>query len=162
MSVRYVVVFEAGSILPDREFLISKAWGNLPVSYVQDHETLNECSYFDLKVNKWEVNSSWSDKQESEPWIRIEILKGGALKEYLHNENCPLSIDFECETLMIFWLDEGGAEMDEILLLRLVSVFYGRFKVYIWSDCVIEEVSANIISFLPNQQTVRERLIKCE
>ncbi|AZC51881.1 hypothetical protein C4K35_4306 [Pseudomonas chlororaphis subsp. piscium] len=51
--------------------------------------------------------------------------------------------------------------MDDMLLLRLVSVFYDRFRVYKWSDR-IEEMSANTIASLPSRDTVRERLIKCE
>ena len=161
MSNRYAVVLGAGSILPDRGFLIGQAWGDVPVSYVQDHEVFNECSFLDLKINKWEINSQWSSKQESEPWIRIEILKGQVLEEYLRNKGCPLSVEVARETLIIFEMDEGGAAVDDMLLLRLVSVFYGRFRVYRWSDR-IEEVSENIISSLPALHTVRERLNKCE
>ncbi|AZC58328.1 hypothetical protein C4K34_4171 [Pseudomonas chlororaphis subsp. piscium] len=62
---------------------------------------------------------------------------------------------------MIFDLDEGGSAVDDMLLLRLVSVFYDRFRVYKWSDR-IEEMSANTIASLPSRDTVRERLIKCE
>nr|WP_288912674.1 hypothetical protein [uncultured Pseudomonas sp.] len=161
MRNRYAVVLDAGSILPDRAFLSSQAWGDVPVSYVQDHEFINECSFLDLKVNKWEIDSRWSIKQESEPWIRIEVFKGQALEEYLLNEDCPLSIEAARETLIIFGLDEGGTSVDDMLLLRLVSVFYGRFRVYRWSDC-IEEVSENTIAYLPALDVVRERLHKCE
>lgn len=160
MSNRYAVVLGPGSILPDRELLISQAWGNVPVSYVQDHEDLNECSFLDLKINKWEVNSQWSSTQDSESWIRIEILKGKVLEEYLQNEGCPLSVEVARETLVVFELDEGGIAVDDMLLLRLVSVFYGRFRVYRWSDR-IEEVSANTFASLPARHRVRERLIKC-
>ncbi|WP_092418662.1 hypothetical protein [Pseudomonas sp. NFPP07] len=161
MSSRYAVVLGPGSILPDRGFLISQAWGDVPVSYVQDHEIFNECRFLDLKINKWELNSRWSNKQDSEPWIRIEILKGQVLEEYLQNEGCPLSVEVARETLMIFDLDEGGSAVDDMLLLRLVSVFYDRFRVYKWSDR-IEEMSANSIASLPARDTIRERLVKCE
>lgn len=161
MSSRYAVVLEAGSILPDRESLISQAWGDVPVSYVQDHEIFNECSFLDLKVNKWELNSQWSSKQQSEVWIRIEILKGQVLEEYLKNEGCPVPVEAACETLIVFELDEGNSAVDNMLLLRLISVFYERFRVYKWSDR-IEEMNANIIASLPGRNTVRDQLIKCE
>jgi hypothetical protein len=161
MSNRYVVVLESGSSLPEREFLVSQAWGSVPVSYVQDEEAFNECSFLDLKVNKWEVNSEWSNKQDSEPWIRIEKFKGDALEELLQKEGCRWASEMAGKTLMVIELDDGGTKLDYFLLLRLVSVFYGQFKVYRWSDS-IEELSGKTIESLPAQHTVREWLIRCE
>lgn len=65
------------------------------------------------------------------------------------------------KTLMIIELDEGGSALDHCLLLRLVSVFLGQFRVYRWSDS-IEEVSEEIAVSVPAQQDVLERLIRCE
>ena len=159
MNHRYAVVLDAGSVLPDRASLVSLAWGDVPVSHVQDHELINECSFLDLKVNKWEIDSRWSSKQESEPWIRIEVFKGQALEEYLLSEGFPLPLDAASETLIIFGLDEGGTSVDDMLLLRLVSVFCGRFSVYRLSDHV-EKMSENTMASLPAVHTVREQLDK--
>jgi hypothetical protein len=161
MGSGYAVILGMGSSLPDRGLLLSQAWGDVPVSYIQDHEDTNECTFLDLKVNKWEVNSQWSNKQVSEPWIRIEMLKGQALEQYMRGEGLPFPIEVEHEALMIFELDEGGTELDEMLLLRLLSVFCGSSKVYRLSNC-IEDVSESIIDTLPSCHTVRELLIKCE
>ncbi|RFD26913.1 hypothetical protein CER19_20020 [Pseudomonas sp. GL93] len=161
MNIRYAVVLEAGSILPDRDFLISQAWGDVPVSYVQDHEVFNECSYLDLKINKWEVNREWSNRPDSDAWIRIEILRAQNLEEYLRSDECSLPIDTECDALLTFELDEGGGVMDEMLLLRLLSVFYGQFKVYRCSD-FIEEVSADTIASLPERSAILDKLTRCE
>jgi hypothetical protein len=161
MNSRYAVVLESGSALPGRETVVSQAWGDVPVSYVQDHEVFNECSFLDLKVNKWELNSEWSGKQVSEPWIRIEKHQGAALDDFLRNDGSLWPVDMTGKTLITIELDEGGSALDYCLLLRLVAVFLGQFKVYRWSDS-IEEVSEKSIAFLPPQQRVLERLINCE
>lgn len=161
LTNRYAVVVESGSDLPDREILVRRAWGDVPVSYIQDQESFNDCSFLDLKVNKWELNKKWSAKQNSELWIRIEKLKGVALDEFLHRDGSLWPVDMAEKTLMIIELDEGGSALDHCLLLRLVSVFLGQFRVYRWSDGV-EEVSEEIAASLPAQQAVLERLIRCE
>ncbi|WP_238704396.1 hypothetical protein [Pseudomonas sp. RU47] len=147
--------------MPDREILVSRAWGDVPVSYIQDQESFNDCSFLDLKVNKWELNKKWSAKQNSELWIRIEKLKGVALDDFLYRDGSLWPVDMAEKTLIIIELDEGGSALDHCLLLRLVSVFLGQFRVYRWSDG-IEEVSEEIAASLPAQQTVLERLIRCE
>jgi len=161
LTNRYAVVVESGSDLPDREILVSRAWGDVPVSHIQDQEAFNDCSFLDLKVNKWELNREWSAKQNSELCIRIEKLKGAALDDFLHRDGSLWPVDLAEKTLMIIELDEGGSALDHCLLLRLVSVFMGQFKVYRWSDG-IEEVSEEIAASLPAQQAVLERLIRCE
>ncbi|WP_339494669.1 hypothetical protein [Pseudomonas sp. RA_105y_Pfl2_P56] len=161
MTNRYAVVVESGSDLPDREVLVSRAWGDVPVSYIQDQEAFNDCSFLDLKVNKWELNREWSAKQDSELWIRIEKLKGSALDDFLHRDGSLWPVDLAEKTLMIIELDEGGSALDHCLLLRLVSVFMEQFKVYRWSDGIVE-VSDEIVASLPAQQAVLERLIGCE
>jgi hypothetical protein len=158
---RYAVVVESGSDLPDREILVSRAWGDVPVSYFQDQESFNDCSFLDLKVNKWELNKEWSAQHDSELWIRIEKLKGVALDDFLRRDGSLWPVDMAEKTLMIIELDEGGSALDHCLLLRLVSVFLGQFRVYRWSDG-IEEVSEEIAVSLPAQQDVLERLIRCE
>ncbi|WP_175654038.1 hypothetical protein [Pseudomonas sp. Marseille-P9899] len=160
MSDKYAVVLEPGLVLPERGLMVSQAWGDLPVSYFQDQEVFNDCSFLDLKVNKWECNSLWGSKQEVEPWVRIEIFRGPALSEYLQNEGSFLFEEFSGGALIVLELDEDGSEIDEVLLLRLVSVFLGRFKVYKWSES-IREISVDMIASIPAKYTVRERLFKC-
>jgi len=158
MSNRYAVILESESVLPERELLVSEAWGSVPVSYVQDQEIFNECSFLDLKVNKWEVDSQWSSKQDLEPLIRIEKLTDEGLEEFLQQEGCRWSLDMAGKKLIIIEMDEGGGAVDDMLLMRLLSVFHARFKVYSCSDSIEELSDASF----PTQQSVRDRLIKCE
>ncbi|MEL4168391.1 hypothetical protein [Pseudomonas sp. ZS001] len=160
MSSKYAVVIKQGIALPEREILVRRAWGDVPASYIQDQEVFNECRFLDLKVNKWVVNKQWSNQQNSEPWIRVEMLKGGALKEYLRNESCSLSLDVTDEALVILELDEGGLELDEVLLLSLVSAFHSGYKIYRWVDG-FQEVGEDIFISLPTQHAIRERLLTC-
>ncbi|WP_432216887.1 hypothetical protein ACREYJ_15735 [Pseudomonas kribbensis] len=161
MTDRYAVVLQSSAELPERTLLVNQAWGSVPVSFVQDEEDFNDCSFLDLKINKWEVNIEWSGKQAVEPWIRIEKIKEEMLDEFLKKESRSWPLDVAGKTLMTIQLDEGGSALDDVLLLRLVSVFLDRFKVYRCSDSV-EEVSREFMSYIPAQHTVLERLIKCE
>lgn len=157
MSVRYFVVLEGGASLPERDFFIYHAWGDVPVSYFQDGEVLNECSFLDLKVNKWELNSAWSDRQENEPWIRIEMYREQLLEEYLQDNEGLNFLIGACGALITLGMDEGGGAIDDMLFLRLVSVFVERFNVYRWSGS-IEKASKETIGYLPSGQLVRELL----
>lgn len=160
MNNKYLVVLEPDSVLPEREHMIRQAWGSVPVSYVHDDEDFNECDFLDLKVNKWEINSEWSSKQVNEPWIRIEKVEGERLDEFFQKNNGHCPVEIKSSKLMVIEIDEDGHPVDEILLLLLVSVFYGRFKVYLWSDSV-EELGADAIAGLPDQESIRNRLINC-
>lgn len=161
MRARYVAVIGAGVVLPERELLISLAWGAAPVSCFQDRESLDDCSFLDLKVNKWEVNADWSRGQYEEPFIRIEILRGAALAEYMHNEVPSLPVSDIGEAVLVFELDEGGSKLDEVLLLRLVSVFFEGNKLYRWCDG-FREISEEEVASLPTRQSLLERLVACE
>lgn len=161
MSMKCAVVLQRGADLPERGALISRAWGDVPTSYFQDEEDLNVCSFLDLKINKWEINIEWSRKQIEEPWIRIELLKGRALAEYLRNEACPPPVNANEEILLLFELDDGGSELDEMLLIRLVSVFFGVGKLYHWCDG-FREISESAIAALPPPEAVRKRLLTCK
>ncbi|MDD0973161.1 hypothetical protein [Pseudomonas fontis] len=161
MNSQYVVVLEQGTVFPQRELLISEAWGEVPVSYFQDQEISSECTFLDLKVNKWEINSQWSSQQDSEPWIRIEILKGKMLEDFLQNKERLLPVDDLPETLLVFELDDAGTELDDMLLLRLVSVFHNGSKIYRWCDG-FQEVSEDAFASMLTKHVIRERLIKCK
>lgn len=161
MGSKYAAVLRRETSLPERELLIAQAWGDVPVSYVQDQERLNECSFIDLKINKWEINSKWSGQQDSDVWIRVEILKEAALVEYLQNEVCPLSVDVEHQILVIFELDEGWSAFDNLLLLRLISAFCGFSKIYKWCG-IFQELSSGVFSCLPSKNDIYERLHKGE
>ena len=159
MSRKFAVILGAETLLPERDLWVSQAWGDVPVSFIQDDEVLNGCSFLDIKVNKWEVNPLWSSRQEVEPWIRIEIFKSGQLEQFLQTETFPVSVDAACETLMLFELDEGGSELDFLMLRRLVSVFFGRGKVY--ESCGgFREVSERDFVFLPSKPNIHEQLLK--
>lgn len=161
MNNKYAVVLGRGVELPSKELLISEAWGEMPVSFFQDHECFSECAFLDLKVNKWEINGQWSAQQDSEPWIRIELLRGEALKEYLLTADDLPPVDTANEFCIVFELDEGGADVDKTLLLRLVSLFFPFCKVFKLDDG-FQELSQDAIADLPSQKTVYERLMKCE
>lgn len=159
MGTRYVVVLVAGEVLPERKSLVCQAWGEVPFSYFQDHESLNESSFLDLKVNKWEVNAEWSRKSEDEPWIRIEILRGGAITEYLAAQGFSLVVGVG-EALLSIEMDDGGGEIDEILLAHLVSVFMPGNRVFQWRD-EISEIDGEYISRFPAREAVLEQLRRC-
>ena len=161
MGTKFIVVLKDGMKLPERKFWIDQAWGDFPVSYFQDDESLDECNFLDLKVNKWEINSEWSLVQGDAPWIRVEILRGAPLEEYLKGQGVfPLIKGFG-ELLLVFELDDGGNDLDEILLLRLVIVFWGSGIIYRWDDG-FHVVNENAIASLPGIEVVRSRLLRCK
>lgn len=160
MSDKYAVALESGGVLPERENLILQAWGDVPVSYVQDEELLSACSFLDLKINKWEVNKQWSTQQESEPWIRMEILRGQALEDYFQHNGKTLRNAGQYKALLILELDEGGVEVDVFLFMRLISVFSESFKVYRFYDGV-QEVDEKALASISARNTVMERLVGC-
>lgn len=158
MNIKYIVVIESESSLPDRRFLVGQAWGDLPISYFQDGEVFGEGAFLDLKVNKWEINSKWSAKQDNEPWIRIEVLQGRTAEEFINNTMCPLP-EVLNKKLIVMELDEGGGAIDEMLLQRLVAVFCEAFRVFRWGGC-LEELNERSIASLPTLHFVREQLFK--
>lgn len=162
MRNKYAIARPPGATLPDRKSLIERAWGDVPVSYIQDNEVLSECTFIDLKINKWETNSRWRAKQDSEPWIRVEILRGAAIKEFLGRDDGLVAVDFAGGTLVVLELDEGGNELDDMLLFRLVSVLGERCDVYRWTASTYQKVGTDEISRLPTQHSIRDRLLKCE
>lgn len=159
MGTRYVVVLVAGEALPERNSLVYQAWGDVPFSYFQDHESLNESGFLDLKINKWEVNAEWSRKSEDEPWIRIEILRGGAVTEYLAAQGFSLVVGVG-EALLSIEMDDGGGDIDEILLAHLVSVFMPGNRVFQWRD-ELSEIGGEYISRFPAREAVLEQLRRC-
>ncbi|MDG9762597.1 hypothetical protein, partial [Stenotrophomonas sp. GD04064] len=58
MSRKYAVSMHSSIVLPQRSAWVRAAWGDLPVSYFQSDENLNDCGFIDLKVNKWEISGS--------------------------------------------------------------------------------------------------------
>jgi hypothetical protein len=155
MSDEYVVAVGREASLPPRNVLINQAWGALPVSYFQDHEDIDECSFLDLKVNKWEVNNLWAGRGV-EPTIRIDILKGAALGDFMRNHDFQKSC-VAYERLLVLKLDEGAEAIDEMLLLRLISVFVGIGKVYVLRQRV-EEMIEGSINAIPTVAAVIEKL----
>lgn len=160
MAFKYAVDFEEGFILPHRSDWVEQAWGDVPVSYMQDDETLNNCSFLDLKINKWELSAAWSERHKlrREPMIRIEILRGEERNRFLTESNCSLIMASANGTLLVLELDEGGWDIDEILLLRLVSVFWGKSKIYNISESCEQVFDVNLF---PKLSVVHERLMKC-
>lgn len=148
-------------VLPERDALVAQAWGDVPVSYFQDAGRLSACSFLDIKVNKWELNSEWSREQGGEPFIRIELLREDSREDMSRVESFSPPMDGKREALIVFELDDGGNEVDEVLLLRLVSFFAGGSRIYRWSDG-FHEVTESIFASLPTREIVHEWLQMCD
>lgn len=106
----------------ERDPLLRRAWGDLPVSFCQDQEDLNACAYLDVKVNKWEIDKRWSAIQPREPWIRLEFFRGDSLRVFLAECGVSLVIWGAPECLVVLRIDEGGWEIDRRLAMTLASV----------------------------------------
>ncbi|WP_312935803.1 hypothetical protein [Pseudomonas sp.] len=157
MRARYVVVVEGDSILPERDSLIESAWGDLPVSYIQGNEKLNESDFLDFKINKWEINNNWSNKQSSEPFIRLEILKQDSLVEYVVKEGLILPAHNYSGFLLVFEIDSNAELVDEISLFRVLSVFSDEYKVYRWTNTV-EALGSEFFSLVPSREKLMEMI----
>lgn len=105
---------------PNRQEWILAAWGTIPISYVQESEDINEASYLDIKVNKWELNPVWSKVQAQEPWIRIEFIRG----EEIRYQTQATKRD---RLLVILELDGPCKEVDYQLLYRLAQVLVQNY-----------------------------------
>ncbi|MFL6956882.1 hypothetical protein ACJ7C5_03790 [Nocardiopsis yanglingensis] len=133
MSRKYAIALHFPVVLPQRDVWIRAAWGDVPVSYFQGDEDLNNSSFLDLKVNKWEIGSDeWAGMIE--PFIRIEILRAHALVEHLGETEYRPPVDAAQQTLVVLELDEGGSELDECLLKRLVSILADGNRLYCCND----------------------------
>ncbi|HEL3778442.1 TPA: hypothetical protein UOA91_003115 [Stenotrophomonas maltophilia] len=133
MSRKYAIALHASVVLPQRDAWIHAAWGDVPVSHFQSDEDLNNCSFLDLKVNKWEIGSE-ERAEESEPFIRVEILRAHALVEHLGETVYRPPADAAQEIILVLELDDGGNELDEGLLKRLVSILAQGNRLYCWKD----------------------------
>lgn len=86
MYSKYIVFIDKNVPLPSRASIVEGAWGNdVPISFIQDNEVLNDASYLDFKVNKWEANSKWSEMQDDEPMIRVEIFREERVADFLRD-----------------------------------------------------------------------------
>ncbi|CCP10558.1 hypothetical protein SMSKK35_2172 [Stenotrophomonas maltophilia SKK35] len=119
--------------LPQRDVWIRAAWGEVPASYFQGDEDLNNSSFLGLKVNKWKIGSDeWAGMIE--PFINIEILRAHALAEYLGETIHRPPVDAAQEIILVLELDDGGNELDEGLFKRLVSILAEGNRLYCWKD----------------------------
>ncbi|PZS93352.1 hypothetical protein A7X83_06045 [Stenotrophomonas maltophilia] len=156
MSRKYAISMHSSIVLPQRSVWLRAAWGDLPVSYFQSDESLNDCSFIDLKVNKWEISGSGA-QGDLDPFIRVEIINGRELVDYLGDtEFCP-PVDVAEETLLVFELDDGGDESDEWLLMRLVSVVAEDNRLYCWRDG-FQQIGREFSCTVPALGDVRMRL----
>ncbi|PZS73026.1 hypothetical protein A7X75_07515 [Stenotrophomonas maltophilia] len=156
MSRKYAISMHSLIVLPQRSAWVRAAWGDLPVSYFQSDENLNDCSFIDLKVNKWEISGSGA-QGGLDPFIRVEILKGRGLVDYLGETEFRPAVDVAQEILLVFELDDGGDESDEWLLMRLVSVLADGSRLYCWRDG-FQQIGMEFFSAVPALGGVRVRL----
>ncbi len=159
MGTGYVVVLNAGETIPERNSLVHQAWGDVPFSYFQGHESMAESEFLDLKVNKWEINAEWSRNPDGELWIRIEIVREARVAEWLATHGLAWMAGMG-GVLLIAEMDEGGGELDEILLARLVSVLSPGNRAFLWCNG-LHEIDGEYISRLPSREDVLERLRRC-
>lgn len=138
INFRYAVFLGSNYHFPSRGMLFSCAWGSLPASYFQDDEALEKCSFIDMKVNKWEVNERWRLRQADEPWIRVELVRGDDVAEYLAAFSSVLPAGRIINTVALFDMDEGAEEVDEILLLRIAFAFSGGDSIYLTDGSVVD------------------------
>lgn len=157
MSFKFFVVSKVRDPLPARAALLADAWGDLPVSYMQGHENLNKASFIDAKVNKWEVNHRWGDVYGIEPTVRVELLKGDALKAYVDDEQWVPKVDLETDRLVVLERDEGGSEIDDVLALALLSVFARGGECYRLEEG-LHELREAFLSSLPSKDAIRSAI----
>jgi len=157
MYSKYIVVIDKGISLPSRICLLEDAWGKkVPVSFVQDDEELDAASYLDVKVNKWEANSKWSNMQDEEPWIRIEILRNGNLVNFLSENEFQFSVDSENYFLVVLELDEGWQEIDQVILARLVKIISATHQCYAYDSIGKYVICSDYLKSLPSKERVRQ------
>jgi len=134
MHPTYFVVLEAGRRLPERSALLKRAWGDLPVSYIQDRAKINSCSYLDVKVNKWEVDKRWSIMSTQEACIRIEFLRRDKLANFINERDLPLAVNTGSDVLVVLQIDgdvpeiEADRKLAEALAVAIADG--GRLYVY--------------------------------
>ena len=114
-----------------------------------------------LKLISGKLIASGVSCKGGAPWIRVEILRGAPLEGYLKGQGVFPLIKGSGELLLVFELDDGGNDLDEILLLRLVMVFWGAGIIYRWDDG-FHVVDENAIASLPGLEVVRSRLLRCK
>lgn len=163
MYSKYIVLIDKDVPLPSRASIVGGAWGeDIPVSFVQDNEVLNEASYLDLKVNKWEANSKWSEMQDQEPWIRVEIYRNEQIKKFLRDNGLRFAFDSEDYSLVALELDEGWQELDQVMLGRVVKVFVESQKLYAYDDTEGYIDCGDFLRSLPSKESVRNSIFLSE
>ncbi len=130
MYCKYLILFDDVVKLPQRADLISKAWGERnPVSFFQSDEDLNKATFLDVSINKWEVNPKWSDEYDVAPLVRIEILRGSAVKDFTSENH--IIVPSDTLSALVFSLDDGYKNIDILLLTRLV------YEIKNFIECIV-------------------------
>lgn len=154
MSAEYWIFISADNPLPHRELLLRTAWAGLPVSYSQDSEDINTCTYLDVKINKWELKTVAAGMSES--WIRIEILKGIRASNYLKEKGVAISDNKKSEILIVLRADDGSAEIDKSLMVMLAAVIANEAPLYRYDEeSGIEEVDSREIVKMASSEIQR-------
>jgi len=154
---KYIVLIDKSASLPSRIHLLGEAWGKeIPVSFVQDNEELDAASYLDVKVNKWEANSKWSDIQNEEPWIRIEILRDSSLINFLDENKSQFPVDKKNYFLVVLELDNGRQEIDQVLLALLVKIISATHECYAYDDLGKTIICTEYLKSLPSREAVKK------
>ncbi|MRJ43377.1 hypothetical protein KF946_07890 [Idiomarina loihiensis] len=157
MYSKYIILIDKNATLPSRSSIVESAWGNdVPISFIQDNEVLNDASYLDFKVNKWEANSKWSEMQDDEPMIRVEIFREERVADFLRDNELWFAFDYEHYFLVALELDDGWHEVDQFLLARVVKVLAENQKVYAYDDVKGYIDCGDYLQSLPSKEAVRK------
>ncbi|BFM49948.1 hypothetical protein [Marinomonas sp. THO17] len=157
MYSKYIVLIDNKVPLPSRASIVNDAWGeSIPVSFVQDAEVLNDASYLDLKVNKWEANGKWSEMQEQEPWIRVETYRDERVREFLDENQLRLTVNNKNCFLVALELDDGWQEIDQVLLACVVKALVKIQNIYAYDDVKGYIDCGDYLKSLPSKESVRK------
>ena len=116
---KYTAFLDDARPIPQRDVWIRSAWGDAPISYVQDHEFLTNATFFDVKVNKWEIDKRASFDTPDDVWIRVEINRR---ENTQHNhDNFSKNPHENAKVLIHFDMDTPCGEMDYVYYLSLIA-----------------------------------------
>ncbi|WP_417440284.1 hypothetical protein [Idiomarina sp.] len=157
MYSKYIILIDKNATLPSRSSIVERAWGkDVPISFVQDNEVLNDASYLDFKVNKWEANGKWSEMQDQEPLIRVEIFREERIADFMRENELQCTFDYEGYFLVALELDDGWHEVDQFLLARVVNVLAENQKLYAYDDVKGYIDCGDCLQSLPSKEAVRK------
>lgn len=144
---KYTAFLNGVRPIPQRDVWIRSAWGDVPISYVQDHEFLTNATFFDVKVNKWETDKRAAFDMPDDVWIRIEIKRRDNVQR--GHDDISKSSHEHTQILMHFDMDAPYGEMDYVYYLSLIAALMEIRKNTVVCDddgkiCGVDELKSEI------------------